>query len=316
VSCELPVDAKPNVAPHVPVLLAPVISGLAPQPGGHAIDCTLGLGGYTERLLEATAPEGQVLGLDADPDALRVAAARLARFGDRVHLAHSNFRNVATVAAAHGFVRVDCAVLDLGLSSWQLAGPSRGFSFMQDDPLDMRFDRSQGETAADLVNELDEADLRQILWDYGEEDSGRRIARAIVEARPIRTTGQLAQIVERVVGHRGRIHPATKTFQALRIATNDELGALHEALPQIVGLLRPGGRLAVVSFHSLEDRIVKDFFRTESKDCICDPRAPACTCNHRATLRLVNRKPIVPDDAELSENRRARSAKLRIAETV
>ncbi len=209
-------------------------------------------------------------------------------------------------------------LLDLGLSSYQLAAPERGFSFVKDGPLDMRFDPSQGPTAADLVHQLSVEELADILYRYGEEKQSRRIARAIVEARPIETTGQLAQVIARASGgsrrRARRIHPATQSFQALRIAVNDELGALEAVLPQAVGLLRPGGRVAVISFHSLEDRMVKRFFRRQAQDCVCPPLQPVCNCQHEATLRVITRKPLRADEAEVARNPRARSARLRVAE--
>jgi 16S rRNA (cytosine1402-N4)-methyltransferase len=204
--------------------------------------------------------------------------------------------------------------MDLGLSSWQLAASGRGFSFQEDAPADMRFDRSEGLSAADLVNTLSEEEIAALLWQYGEEPRARRIARALVAARPIRTTGQLVDVVCRVVRRRGRIHPATRTFQGLRIGVNRELEALEQALPQAIEMLAPVGRLVVISFHSLEDRIVKQFFRREAKDCICPPRIPACVCGHQATIRIVTRRPVVPSQEEIAENPRARSAKLRVAE--
>jgi 16S rRNA (cytosine1402-N4)-methyltransferase len=253
------------------------------------------------------------LGLDADPEALKVAGQRLAGFSDRVIFANANFDALETVAHAHGFDRVDGILLDLGLSSMQLADPTRGFSFQVDGPLDMRFDPQQSRTAADLVNTLPADELAGILWRYGEERQSRRIARAIVAARPVHTTRELATIIERSMPRRGKVHPATRTFQALRIATNNELGALERALPQAISLLKPDGRLAVVSFHSLEDRIVKQFFREAERGCICPPDLPACVCGHEPTLRVLTRKPITPLAAEMERNPRSRSAKLRVA---
>jgi 16S rRNA (cytosine1402-N4)-methyltransferase len=223
---------------------------------------------------------------------------------------------MAEVAAAHDFVPVDGILLDLGLSSLQLADADRGFSFLVDGPLDMRFDTiSSDRTAADLVNHLSSEELADILYRYGEERQSRRIARAIVEARPLRTTRELVGVIEQAVGRRrGRLHPATLVFQALRIAVNEELIALESALPQAVDLLSPGGRLVVIAFHSLEDRIVKRFMRRESQDCICPPELPMCTCDHEATLSVITRKPIKPTDEEMRGNPRSRSARLRIAE--
>ncbi len=247
--------------------------------------------------------------------ALEVARARLAPYGERVALVHNSFARLSECARAHDFVPVDGVLLDLGLSSLQLADPSRGFAFMKPGPLDMRFDPQSGEpTAADLVNELPAEELARLLYRYGEERAARRVAEAIVAARPLRTTDELAAVVAQVLKRRGRIHPATRTFQALRIAVNDELAALEAVLPQAVEILAPGGRLAVISFHSLEDRIVKRFLRRESRDCICPPEAPVCTCGHRAALRLITRKPIRPTPEETAANPRARSARLRVAE--
>jgi 16S rRNA (cytosine1402-N4)-methyltransferase len=235
-------------------------------------------------------------------------------------LVHSSFSRLAEIARAHRFAPVDGVVFDLGLSSLQLADPARGFAFTVDGPLDMRFDLTEsGPPAAELVNRLPGAELADLLFRYGEERQARRIAEAIVAARPIRTTRALAVVIEQAVGRRGRIHPATRTFQALRIAVND-LAALEAALPQAVEILVPGGRLAVISFHSLEDRLVKRFLRRESRDCICPPETPVCVCDHRATLRLVaqprpgRHKPIRPTANEIASNPRARSARLRVAE--
>lgn len=293
------------------------MSALAPQPGGRFIDATVGAGGHAAGLLAATAPDGRLLGLDRDPAALVVARERLNAYGERVRLVQAGFADLAAIARTHQFVPVDGILFDLGLSSLQLADPNRGFSFQAEGPLDMRFDPTQDLTAADLVNELPMDDLAELLYQYGEERESRRIAHAIVQARPIRTTRQLAEVVARAVGgRRGHIHPATRTFQALRIAVNDELAQLQAALPQAVALLRPGGRLAVITFHSLEDRIVKEFMRRESRDCICEPGLPVCVCGHTASLRLIMRKPITPSVEEVQANPRSRSAKLRVAEKV
>jgi 16S rRNA (cytosine1402-N4)-methyltransferase len=228
---------------------------------------------------------------------------------------HSSFTRLVEVADAYHFVPADGILFDLGLSSLQLADPARGFAFMADGPLDMRFDPTEGgPTAAALVNRLSPEEMATLLYRYGEERHARRIAEAIVAARPLHTTKELAATVEQVVRRRGRIHPATRTFQALRIAVNEELAALEAVLPQAVEILATGGRLAVISFHSLEDRRVKRFLRRESRDCICPPELPICTCDHRATLRLIARKPIRPSVDEIAANPRARSARLRVAE--
>lgn len=305
---------------HVSVLGNEIITFLAPRPDGGYIDGTAGGGGHSWSLLQASSaaetPDlgGRVLSLDADPHAVARVRERLQPFGERSVVVQSNFRHLMTVAQATGFTAVDGIVLDLGLSSDQLEQEARGFSLMTDSPLDMRFDPAQETSAADLVNTLNETDLANVIYQYGEEHLSRRIARAIVKARPVTTTGQLAQVIERAVGRRGRLHPATRTFQALRIAVNEELDVLADVLPQAVALLKPGGRLAVISFHSLEDRIVKQFMKREATDCLCPPETMTCQCGHTATLSLVTRKPVEPTAAEISANPRSRSAKLRVAE--
>lgn len=300
---------------HTPVLYQQVLSALQPSPGSRHIDGTIGAGGHALGILHASGPDGQLLGLDRDRQALRVARERLKPFGARAHLRHASFALLADCAADLGWSHVQGILLDLGLSSLQLSDPTRGFSFQQDGPLDMRFDPDQPTTAADLVNGLTEQELADLLRRYGEEPRPRRVARAIVAARPLRSTGQLAEVVARAAGPtRPGLHPATRTFQALRIAVNGELEALEAALPQAVDLLAPGGRLVVISFHSLEDRLVKSFLHDESRDCLCPPGLPACTCGHRATLRLVTRKPVRPDEDEVRRNPRARSARMRVAE--
>ncbi|MFN2272832.1 MAG: 16S rRNA (cytosine(1402)-N(4))-methyltransferase RsmH [Anaerolineae bacterium] len=302
---------------HIPVLFQMVLDGLQVRPGGRYIDATVGGGGHAAGILEASSPNGRLLGLDRDPAAVKAAGMRLASFGERVVLVHSSFGRLAEVAHARHFVSVDGILFDLGFSSLQLAGAERGFAFMADGPLDMRFDpQSGGATAADLVNDLSAEDLAALLSRYGEEKQARRIAEAIVAERPLYTTTELADVIEQATKKRERIHPATRTFQALRIAVNDELAVLESTLPQAVETLSPGGRLVVISFHSLEDRIVKRFFRQESRDCICPPEAPACTCDHRAVLRVISRKPLRPTEAEVADNPRARSARLRIAERI
>ena len=299
---------------HVSVLLQETLQALAIRPGGHFIDGTLGAGGHAAAILQASSPDGALLALDADPAALARSRERLSPFGARVTLIHDTFANLGQVAREHGWYAVDGIVLDLGLSSDQLADEVRGFSFAGRE-LDMRFDVTRGEPVSALLNELSPEELADLLYRYGEERASRRIARAIVAARPIQSARQLADVVAKAKGGRhGKIHPATQTFQALRIAVNDELGALEAVLPQTVELLRPGGRLAVITFHSLEDRIVKNFYRIESRDCICPVEQPVCTCGHRATLKIITAKPIEPTAAEVATNPRARSAKLRVAE--
>jgi 16S rRNA (cytosine1402-N4)-methyltransferase len=300
---------------HIPVLYQEVLDLLQPQPGGLFIDGTLGAGGHTAGILEATAPNGRVLGFDKDPEAIEFAGARLAEFGDRVTLVNKSYADMPSTAPALGFDQVDGILLDLGLSSRQLDDGERGFSFRYAAPLDMRFDQTQGKTAADLVNNLSEAELADIFWRYGEEKQGRKMARIIIANRPITTTTQLADLIEANAGQRRRrIHPATLVFQGLRIAVNQELEAVESGIPAAIELLKTGGRIAVISFHSLEDRFVKRLFRDLSQDCICPPEQLICNCDHRATVKLVTRKAVKATGAELETNPRSRSARLRVAE--
>jgi 16S rRNA (cytosine1402-N4)-methyltransferase len=307
---------------HLPVLVDEVIEMLAPAPGSLHIDATLGGGGHTERILEAANPDGRLLGLDADPAAIARVEARLrARFGARLVLRQANFRELADVAPASGFDAVDGCLFDLGLSSFQLADRERGFGFRAGGPLDMRFDPSRGVPAAELLASLDAAELTALFRRYGEEPKAPRIARAIVDARrvaPVATADELAALVERVAPPNPRIrrrtHPATRVFQALRIAVNEELDALQAGLASALDLLRPGGRLVVLSYHSLEDRIVKRFFQAERRGCICPPELPVCVCGRNPRLRLVTSPSLTPTDAEIAVNPRARSARLRAAE--
>lgn len=279
------------------------------------MDGTVGAGGHTAALLAASAPDGQVFGFDRDQSALDLAKRQLAQFGQRVHLFHANFDRLAQTARAHNLPPADGILLDLGVSSMQFDQPERGFSFQAEGPLDMRMDASAGPTATDLVNSLPEEELANLIYRYGEERHSRRIARAIVKARPLSSTAELAQLVLRASrSERTKIHPATRTFQALRIAVNDELGALERTLPQALACLNPGGRLAVISFHSLEDRIVKNYFRQEAQDCICPPEQPVCTCRHKATIDIITKRPITASLVEIDANPRARSAKLRVVE--
>lgn len=299
---------------HRPVLLTEVVRLLDVRSGGVYLDGTVGAGGHAEAILEASAPDGRLLGLDLDPQSLARAQERLARFGDRVRLVRANFRYLDEVARDAGAASVDGVLLDLGLCSLQLTS-GRGFSFQEEAPLDMRFDPAAPVSAGDIVNRAPEGELARILSEWGEEPRARAIARRIVAARPIRTARELATVVAQAVGHRGgRTHPATRTFQALRIATNRELENLYGALEAAVRLLRPGGRLVVISYHSLEDRIVKQFIQREERDCICPPEVPVCRCGHRASLRSLTRKPVRPGADELRANPRARSARLRAAE--
>jgi 16S rRNA (cytosine1402-N4)-methyltransferase len=308
-----PTSSRVVTTQHVSVLLNETLDGLAIKPGGRYIDGTVGGGGHSEAIL-ASAPDVEVLALDVDPAALERAALRLLPFGSRVKLVNANFAQMSVVARANGFDQVAGIVLDLGLSSDQLGDPDRGFGFMAGGPLDMRFDQTHGLSADELINQLDQDELADLIYRYGEEPASRRIARAIVATRPIHTADQLADVIEKAVGRRGRIHPATLTFQALRIVVNDELASLMSALPQAAGLLQSSGRLAVISFHSLEDRIVKEYFRTAAQEHLPQPDDAPGTAYRSATLRVITRKPIVASEAEVLSNPRARSAKLRIAE--
>jgi len=301
---------------HVPVMLAEVLDALDTRPGGRYVDCTLGGAGHAEAMLERAQPGGTLLGIDADEAAVRRSEERLRRFDGAYRGVQGNFRDVGEIARRFGYVPVNGVLMDLGLSSFQLA-LGEGFSFRQDTPLDMRFGR-EGVTAEEIVNTYGESELADLIFKYGEEPASRRIARSIIDRRPVRTTAELAKAVEQAVGRRAnqKTHPATRTFQALRIAVNQELDSLAAALPQAHGLLGFGARLVVLSYHSLEDRIVKDYFRRESRDCICPPGLPECRCGHKATLRLVTRGALKSSLREVAENPRARSAKLRCAERI
>ena len=303
-----------NNTPHLPVLYQEIIHALRPHASGRYVDGTVGAGGHARGILEACAPDGELLGLDLDPQALALARETLAPFGYRAHLAQASYASLPQQMSQLGWEAVDGIVLDLGLSSMQLDTPERGFSFQHDAPLDMRFSPVNTVTAASLVNGLDEAELADILYRYGEESDGRRIARAIVRARPLKTTRELVAVIEKVAPRRKGIHPATRTFQALRIAVNEELSSVAETLPKAVAALRPGGRLAVISFHSLEDRIVKDFFREQSRELVNPPYTPIYAEEREAVIKEISRKPIHPSDEEITENPRSRSAKLRVAE--
>jgi 16S rRNA (cytosine1402-N4)-methyltransferase len=307
---------------HLPVLAEEVIVMLAPTSGSLQIDATVGGGGHTERILGATDPDGRLLGLDADGAAIARVGRRLARFGDRLVLRRANFRELGAIAPEAGFAQVDGLLFDLGLSSFQLADSERGFGFRAGGPLDMRFDTSRGVPAAELLGTLDAAELTALFRRYGEDPNAGRIARAIVHARraePVATAEQLAALVERTVPRNPRqprrTHPATRVFQALRIAVNAELDALTEALAAAMDLLRPGGRLVVLSYHSLEDRIVKRFIAAERKGCTCPPEVPVCVCGRNPRLRPIG-KPATPTPAEIAANPRSRSDRLRAAERI
>ncbi|MGI8657992.1 MAG: 16S rRNA (cytosine(1402)-N(4))-methyltransferase RsmH [Candidatus Limnocylindria bacterium] len=308
---------------HLPVLVDEVLTSLAVGAGSSMADCTVGGGGHAERLLETTSPDGRLLGIDADRAAISEAKRVLSRFGSRVTLRHANFESIFDIATESGAAPLDAILFDLGLSSYQLADPERGFSFAADAPPDMRFDETSGVSAIDLIERSTDRELAGILATFGEERRAGRIAKAIVAARAegrLVTAADLAAVVAAAAPGRpggpdaGRIHPATRTFQALRIAVNREVEVLSAALAGALASLRPGGRIAVISYHSLEDRIVKRFIARESRDCIEEPLAPVCTCGHRAQVRAVTKGVITAGSDEVRRNRRARSAKLRVAE--
>lgn len=303
---------------HRPVLVEEIVDAMRPAPAGTIIDATVGLGGHSDALLEAR-DDIRLIGLDRDGDSLELADLRLARWVGRYELSHADFRILPELAEARGWVPLSGVVVDLGFSSLQMDRAERGFSFRLDGPLDMRMDRRQSLTAAELVNRLPYAELRTLIKDYGEEPQASRIARAIVDARqhdPILSTTELADLIAAAVPQRGpqRLHPATLTFQALRIAVNDELTGLYDFVIATARLLAPGGRLAVVAFHSLEDRQVKRAYRYLASDCECPPELPQCLCTKRTEVRILTPKPQQPEPAEISLNPRSRSARLRVLE--
>lgn len=312
--------ADPEDASHVPVLLNEVLTGLKLTADCRVIDGTLGGGGHTASILSLIAPRGQVLGIDADPAAIRRIQEKFAKemADQRLLVVPGNFCDIEQIAQACAFTAVDAILLDLGISSFQLETPARGFSFQQDGPLDMRFNPTQTVSAAEIVNTWSEVELADLIYQYGEEERSRRIARYLVAHRPFHTTGELAQAVEKAVGGRrgNRIHPATRTFQALRIAVNEELMHLEQALPQCLNLLKPGGRLAVISFHSLEDRIVKQWIQREASSYVSDPSNIFGGHTRTPTLAVITPKPLTATESELAQNPRSRSAKLRIAERI
>ena len=304
---------------HSPAMQEEVLHFLQCRPGGVYVDSTLGLGGHAWAILERIQPGGLLIGLDRDSESLEKARRHLQPFADCTRLFHENYKNLPLVLNNLGLGPIDGILVDLGVSSYQLLAPERGFSFQSDDPIDMRMDRTQRRTAADLVNELTEEQLADIIYRYGEERYSRRIASAVVAAREtarITRCSQLAQIVRRAVGGQGRrtIHPATRTFQALRIAVNQELEGLEDFFANALSYLRPGGRLVVISFHSLEDRIVKRSFRSLSGYCVCERPPALCTCSRQGRAHIITSRPLTPSDAELATNPRARSAKLRALE--
>ncbi|MCH7746098.1 MAG: 16S rRNA (cytosine(1402)-N(4))-methyltransferase RsmH [Chloroflexi bacterium] len=295
-----------------------VISALEVKPLGAFIDCNVGEGGHSLAILSAVTPTPRLLGIDLDAESLTIARRRLEAYQDTVVLVQGNFADVGAIAEEHGFEPADGILFDLGLSSLQVDTGSRGFSFRQEARLDMRFDPGQEITAYNVVNEYSEESLADVIFRLGEERKSRRVARAIVRKRPIETTIQLADVITHALGWpaKGRIHPATRTFQAIRMAVNKELDNLERGLEQALELLRSGGRVAVISYHSLEDRLVKNKLRHEASDCICPPETPICVCGHKASIRLVNRKVIKPTQAEVQANPRSRSARMRVAERI
>jgi 16S rRNA (cytosine1402-N4)-methyltransferase len=303
-------------APHRPVLLLETLKFLAPERGGLFVDCTVGLGGHSEAILKAS-NETRVIGIDRDPAALALTKERLASFGVRFRAVHANFRDIARVLHEADESEPAGILADLGVSSFQLDSAERGFSFRFDAPLDMRMDPTTGSTAADLLAELAEEEIARIIFEFGEERHSRRIARRIVERRergqPVATTKELADLVVQAVraGKWKQVHPATRTFQALRIAVNKELDGLAQFVETSIDLLAPGGQFVVISFHSLEDRIIKQELRRLSGYCQCPPRLPICSCGAREVVEILTRRPITPGPAELEENPRARSSKLR-----
>ncbi len=298
---------------HTPVLVNEVIEALRVTPEGRYVDCTLGEGGHTAAIIEHG---GQVLGIDIDPKAIEIARHRLFSYGNKAILINNNFENLENICSSAGFTSSDGILFDLGMSSNQISDPHRGFSFKSEGPLKMCFDPYQELTAETIVNDYPEDEIAKIIKSYGEEPKSKAIAKAIVKNRPINTTTELASLISRVVGYRGRIHPATRTFQAIRIAVNRELERIKSALKQAVNVLAANGRLVVISFHSLEDRLVKDYFRRESQKCICPPQTPMCICNHQARIKLITKRVITPSDAEMRANPLSRSAKMRVAERI
>lgn len=302
---------------HIPVMLEETIQALAVQPGGRYIDCTVGAGGHAAAILSHSMPGGQLLGIDIDPEAIEVARNNLAPYSTSCVLVNDDYANLEAICLRYDFIPVHGILFDLGLSSMQLEDSERGFSFTKDGPLDMRFNRRQKITAADIVNNYPRESLADILRMYGEERYAHRIAGFIMQKRPLRTTLELARVIEQAVGgRRERIHPATRTFQSLRIAINQELERLQMGLRQAIEVLGANGRLVVISYHSLEDRIVKRFMQEESRDCICPPGTPVCVCEHTARLRIITKKIVTPAPEEIERNPRSRSARLRAAERI
>lgn len=309
--------AQGGERPHSPVLYQLSIDILQPRSPGRYVDGTLGAGGHAAGILKASQPEGRLLGLDVDDQALEIARRVLSPYGGRSLIRKGSYADLHIHLNKLGWACVNGIILDLGLSSMQLDSAQRGFSFLQEAPLDMRFDQDGAIRADEIINTWDEKRLAQIFWEYGEDPKSRQIADAIIRHRPLKTTTQLADLIVKVYGgRRGKVHPATRSFQALRIAVNHELETLKRGLEQAVSALCAQGRLAVICFHSLEDRMVKQFFQRESRDCICPPDQPVCTCGHRASITILTRKPRSPSVEEIEKNPRSRSAKLRAIEKI
>ena len=302
---------------HIPVMVPEILKYLEVSSGGRYIDCTLGEGGHTKSLLEASNPGGEVLGIDADHEAIEVSKNRLEEYGERFIYDNSNFKNIKKIAMKSKFVPCHGILFDLGVSSLQLDKESRGFSFRRKAPLDMRFSINQTLTAQDVLNTFSESEISDILYQYGEERQSRKIAKLIIENRPLSNADELSDLIKKNIRQTNyKINPATKTFQALRIYINEELNSLSQALEQSLEILGVGGRMAVISYHSLEDRIVKNFFKKESKYCICPPNIPECDCGHFPKLKIITKKPVSPSQSEIEANKRSRSAKLRVVERI
>ncbi len=315
---EVPIDQPVDQPVHQPVMPREMVEQMAVGPGGVYVDATAGEGGHSLALLQASAPSGVVLGIDRDPRSLARAQRRLSSYGPRFIAAQGNYVQMAQLAGEHGIQQADGVLMDLGMSSWQLEASGAGFSFQRDEPLDMRYDPAgQTLTAAQILNTYPEEELSRILYQYGEETRSRAVARAILRNRPIHTSAELARLVSGALRlGRRRIHPASRTFQALRIAVNEELVNLEAGLKAAIELLRPAGRLIVISYHSLEDRLVKNTLAREAASCICPPEIPVCVCQHRPTLQIINRRVIRPSEEEMAANPRSRSAHMRVAQRV
>lgn len=311
------VFSESKLIPHQPVLYHESLKYLQLRSEGKYVDGTLGTGGHAEGILTASSPAGVLLGLDVDKQALDIAKKKLSAFGNRCIIRQASYTEIIDQIKSLEWDCIDGVLLDLGLSSMQLDMAERGFSFLKEAPLDLRFNPNKGVTAAELVNTLSEKEIANIIWNYSEDPRSRQIARLIIENRPISTTTELAGLIlTAYLGKRRKTHPATRTFQALRIAVNNELEVLEEGLKNSLKAVCAGGRIAIITFHSLEDRIVKQFFKRESIDCICPPEQPFCTCSHQATLKVITKKAVKPSQEEIANNPRSRSAKIRVAEKI